>query len=264
MFEWRPASLVIGGTARDCAPFLPAALSRLDELARGRRVYYVFYESNSADETLALLVAFVSTREGRVFTEKTAGTRTERIARGRNVVIEHVESVLDISPYEFFINLDLDDRCAFDVSSVRACLARSHEWDVATASQSREYYDRWALRTTAAGDMYEGQGHCIVGFDIPAPTGSGCVIPPISHWFPGRGIEGKRTFPPDAPYFSVLSAFGALAIYKARLLRGARYSGGKPWDARVPECEHVPFHAAIARMFPGVRIVIAPYMISGP
>lgn len=264
MSEWQPAPLIVGGTARDCASFLPAAFARLDELARGRRVYYVFYESNSVDETLALLVAFVSTRAGRVFTEKTAGTRTERIARGRNVVIEHVESVLAVAPYDFFINLDLDDRCAFDVRSVRMCLARSREWDIATASQSREYYDRWALRTDAVGDMYEGQSHCIVGFDIPAPHGSVCVIPPICHWFPGRGIEGKLTFPPDAPYFSVLSAFGALAIYKTWLLRGARYSGVKPWDARVPECEHVPFHAAIARMFPGVRIVIAPFLISGP
>jgi hypothetical protein len=77
-------------------------------------------------------------------------------------------------------------------------------------------------------------------------------------------MEGKRTFPPDEPYFRVLSAFGALAIYKTSLLRGARYSGVKPADPLVPECEHVPFHAAIVRMFPGVRIVIAPYMISGP
>ena len=86
--------LIVGGTARDCAPFLPRAFAKLDELARGNRVYYVFYESNSADETLHMLRSFVARREGTVFTETTRGGRTERIARGRNVIVEHVESLI--------------------------------------------------------------------------------------------------------------------------------------------------------------------------
>jgi hypothetical protein len=263
-----PVSLIVGGTARDCAAYLPGAFARLDALARGRRVYYVFYESNSTDDTLHLLRQFVRGRAGRVFAETTSGTRTERIAAGRNAVIEHVESVARYDPYDFFINLDLDDRCQFDVRSVRECLARSDEWDIASASQSVEYYDRWALRTSAMGDMYDGRSHCIVGYGhLPAQRGAVCdasVVPPISRWFPGRRLERMRTFPRTAPYFSVQSAFGSLAIYKTWLLRGARYSGVKPGNAGVPECEHVPFHAAIASAFPGARIVIAPYMISGP
>ena len=261
-------SLVIGGTARDCAPHLPAAFARLDELSVGRRVYYVFYESNSTDETLRMLRAFVSGRAGRVFAETTSGTRTERIARGRNVVVDHVERVVRADPYDFFLNLDMDDRCRFDVPSVKLCLSRAREWDIATANQSIEYYDRWALRTAAMGDMYDGRSHCIIGYGhLPASAGSVCdasVVPPIGRWFPGSGVDGLRTFPRDAPYYAVQSAFGSLAIYKTWLLRGARYTGVKPGGAHVPECEHVPFHAAIADMFPGVRIVIAPYMISGP
>jgi hypothetical protein len=46
------------------------------------------------------------------------------------------------------------------------------------------------------------------------------------------------------------------------LLRGARYEGTKRGGA--PECEHVPFHAAIRAQFPRARIVVAPYLISGP
>lgn len=263
--------LIIGGTARDCAQYLPRAFQLLDELARGHGgpVYYVFYESNSEDGTLALLRSFVAGRDGVVFTESTfRAPRTERIARGRNQVIAHVEDVCKKHPglYEFFVNADMDDRCQMDVASVRECLRRADEWDVATANQSEEYYDRWALRTAAMGDMYDGFSHCIIGYsDLPAPPGVPCdehIVPPISRWFPGAGLETKRTFPRRGrAYYEVVSAFGALAIYKTALLRGARYSGTK---RGVPECEHVPFHAAIKAQSPHARIVVAAYLISGP
>lgn len=262
--------LIIGGTARDCAPHLPRVFRLLDELARGPApVYYVFYESNSADGTLALLRSFVAGRDGVVFTESTSGARTERIARGRNQVIAHVEKLCADFPgrYEFFVNADMDDRCQMDVASVHECLRRSDEWDVATANQSEEYYDRWALRTAAMGDMYDGFSHCIIGYsDLPVPPGVPCdehIVPPISKWFPGAGLEAKRTFPRRGrAYYEVVSAFGALAIYKTALLRGARYSGTK--QRGVPECEHVPFHAAIKAHSPHARIVVAAYLISGP
>jgi hypothetical protein len=256
---WLEPALVIGGTARDCAVYLPGAFARLDALAATRKVFYVFYESNSDDETLALLRAFVARRDGVVLTERTEGARTERIARGRNAVVREVERLVG---FDFFVNLDLDDRCAFDVRSVEECLRRADEWDVATANQTREYYDRWALRTAAMGDLYAGAPHCIVGYE---PRGqselSECApLPPISAWFPRQGLEGKRTFPPDGPYYAVDSAFGGLAIYKTELLRGARYAWSRDG---APECEHVPFHAAIKRGSPAARIVIAPYLISG-
>ena len=279
--------LIVGGTARDCAPFLPRAFAKLDELARGNRVYYVFYESNSADETLHMLRSFVARREGTVFTETTRGGRTERIARGRNVIVEHVESLIGATKaptapaaptpaapaapaaFQFFVNVDLDDRCDMDVASVRACLADSASWDVATANQWEEYYDRWALRTESMGDMYDGYSHCIIGYsDLPAPPGVPCdehIVPPISAWFPGAGLEQTRTFPRRGrAYYEVVSGFGALAIYKTALLRGARYSGTKQRGVAVPECEHVPFHAAIKAQNPRARIVVAAYLISGP
>jgi hypothetical protein len=254
---WVAPALVVGGTARDCAPFLPGVFERLDALSAGRRVYYAFYESNSADDTLEQLRAFVAARDGIVFTERTRGSRTERIARGRNAIVSHVES----AAYDFFVNLDLDDRCQFDVRSVRECIARAHEWDVATSNRTGEYYDRWALRTGAMGDMYDGAAHCIV--DSTA-IGAACApAPPISAWFPGDAeLEGKTTFPRNGAYRRVLSAFGGLSIYKAGLMRGARYAGTGASGA--PECEHVPFHAAIRKRFPNTRIVIAPYLISGP
>ena len=254
---WLADALVVGGTARDCAPHLPRVFARLDALARGRRVLYVFYESNSSDATLGMLRAFVAERDGVVLTERTSGIRTERLARGRNAVIERVERA---ESYDFFVNLDLDDATeSFDPASVERCLARADEWDVATANRSKRYYDLWALRTARMGDMYDGKVHCIKGHE-GAPRRGACRLPPLSAWFPE--LRGAHTFPLDGPYYAVESAFGGLAVYKTSLLRGARYEGTK--RGGVPECEHVPFHAAIRAQFPHARIVVAPYLISGP
>jgi hypothetical protein len=254
--EGRPTSLVVGGTARNCARYLPAVFARLDELALGFRVAYIFYESNSTDSTYAMLVAFVSAREGRVFTERTTGTRTDRIARGRNTVIAHVER----SGADFFVNVDMDDRCTdIDVPSVRECLSRSAEWDVATSNRRVEYYDLWALRTPSLGNCW-------------AP-GDACYSHPLSDWFPADPeLVGALTFPntKERPYYGVMSAFAGLAIYKTSFLTGARYSGTQVAQVTqvagsrnrlVDECEHAPFHRALA---PGARIVVATYMYSGP
>lgn len=259
---WLSDALLVGGTARDCAPFLPSVLARLDSLAQNRRVYYVFYESNSADATLSILQKFVSERSGVVYTERTEGTRTERIARGRNVVIAQVERVA--SSFDFFVNLDLDNVTEnLDVESVRLCLSRADEWDIATASQTQDYYDHWALRTVDFGDSHGGEPYCIKHSHIVAPPDAKCSSRTLADWFPHKTeLRGKRAFAADGPYYEVLSAFGGLAIYKTSLLRGARYSGTKE-TGDVPECEHVPFHAAIRAKFPRVRIVIAPYMITG-
>ena len=240
--------------------------ARLDELALGFSVAYIFYESNSTDATYAMLAAFVSAREGRVLTERTTGTRTERIARGRNTVIAHVER----SGADFFVNVDMDDRCTdIDVPSVRECLSRSAEWDVATSNRRVEYYDLWALRTPAIGNCW-------------AP-GDACYSHPLSDWFPADPeLVGALTFPntKERPYYNVMSAFAGLAIYKTSFLTGARYSGtqvapvtqvapgvdgpGRRDRRLVDECEHAPFHAAVRGNAPGARIVVATYMYSGP
>jgi len=245
-------SVVIGGTARDCAPYLSSVLARLDELARCfGSARFVFYESNSSDATYETLRSFVAARDGVVLTERTRGTRTERIAIGRNAVVARAEQ----SGADFFVNVDMDDRCTdIDVPSVVECVSRSAEWDVATSNRRDDYYDLWALRTPALGNCY-------------AP-GDACENHPLSDWFPSDPeLVGARTFPntKKRPYYDVLSAFAGLAVYKTSVIRGARYSG----KARVagmsgPECEHAPFHAAIRVLSPGARIVVATYMVSGP
>jgi hypothetical protein len=189
-------------------------------------VRYVFYESESDDATLAMLRAFVAERDGEVLTERgVAGERTERIARGRNAVVARAEALLEAGGFDFFVNLDLDDRCAFDVASVVECLARAGEWDVATASQTREYYDKWALRTDAAGDAYAGAPHCVVGYAHRAGAGAArCApLPPLEAWFPDRPeLRGRRTFPRGGGYYRVRSAFGGLAVYRGAVLLRAR------------------------------------------
>jgi hypothetical protein len=239
--------LVVGGTARDCAPYLSRVLARLEELARAHDVYFVFYESNSSDATHEILLSFVATHAGKVFTERTDGTRTQRIARGRNAIVAHAEQVSS----DFFVNVDMDDRCTdIDVPSVLECIDRSSEWGVATSNRREYYYDLWALRTPALGNCYA--------------RGDECEAHVLGEWFPDfPELKDARTFPSGGrAYYPVDSAFSGLAVYRSRLLAGARYTGTTTDGG--PECEHAPFHAAIRAQFPGTRVVVATYMYSGP
>ena len=242
--------LVVGGTARDCAPYLSRVLARLEDLARAHDVYFVFYESNSSDATHEILLSFVATHAGKVFTERTDGTRTQRIARGRNAIVAHAEQVSS----DFFVNVDMDDRCTdIDVPSVLECIERSSEWDVATSNRREYYYDLWALRTPALGNCYA--------------RGDKCEAHVLGEWFPDfPELNDARTFPSGGrglrAYYPVDSAFSGLAVYRSRLLAGARYTGTTTDGG--PECEHAPFHAAIRAQFPGTRVVVATYMYSGP
>ena len=238
--------LVVGGTARDCASFLSRVLARLEELARAHDVYFVFYESNSSDATHEILLSFVATHAGKVFTERTDGTRTQRIARGRNAIVAHAEQVSS----DFFVNVDMDDRCTdVDVPSVLECIGRGSEWDVATSNRREYYYDLWALRTPALGNCYA--------------RGDKCEAHVLGEWFPeAPELKDARTFPATRAYYAVDSAFAGLAVYRSRLLAGARYTGTTTDGG--PECEHAPFHAAIKAQFPGTRVVVATYMYSGP
>lgn len=238
--------LIVGGTARDCAPYLPKVLARLDELARAHDVYFVFYESNSSDATHEILLSFVATRAGKVFTERTDGTRTQRIARGRNAIVAHAEQVAS----DFFVNVDMDDRCTdVDVPSVLECIGRGSEWDVATSNRREYYYDLWALRTPALGNCYA--------------RGDTCEAHVLGEWFPeAPELQRARTFAPGRAYYAVESAFAGLAVYHSRLLAGSRYTGTA--TDGTPECEHAPFHAAIRAQFPRTRVVVATYMYSGP
>ena len=83
------SSLIIAGCARDCGKYLPYVLKKIKKLANNKKVYFIFYENDSKDNTNKILQNFVNeindennnNQKAHLITEKlNIKRRTPRIA----------------------------------------------------------------------------------------------------------------------------------------------------------------------------------------
>lgn len=241
-------SVIIAGCARDCSKYLPKVLNKIKELSTNKKVYFIFYENDSKDNTLELLQNFIKDKTGIVITEKlNIKRRTSRIAHCRNKILEHIMNNNLDKKYEYFINMDLDNvNVNLNVSSVNKCLNESNKWDIASVNQTNYYYDLWALRANHKNN------NCW-NWDICFKT--------LDKWFPNiKELKNKKNIKTNLQYIPVLSAFGGLTIYKTFLLKNSWYSGEDKKNLKVDDCEHVNFHDSILKNYPNIRFFIIPYM----
>lgn len=242
-------SLIIVGCARDCGKDLPKVLNKIKELAKNKKVYFIFYENDSKDNTNIILQNFVNeinnknniNYKAHLITEKlNIKRRTPRIAHCRNQILKYIINNNLINQYDFYINMDLDNvNVNLNVDSVNRCLNESNNWDIASISQSKYYYDSWALRTHKKN--YNSSG----------------VLINLKKWF--DNINGDK-INKNINYIPVLSAFGGFTIYKTYLLNNSWYSGEDKNNSNVDDCEHVNFHSSILNNFPNTKFFIIPYM----
>lgn len=247
------SSAVFVGTARDCAPWLPAVLGNLERLARlYERTAFVFAVSDSTDSTAALLRTWMEQgRAGQIIELGNLAAhlklRTERIAYARNACLEGIRGST-WATYRHLIVADLDDVLAvpLDVDAY----SRAADWlDAATdhaavfASSQPRYYDIWALRhaTWCPHDCW----HRI----WERPASQSFEAAKFREVF-ARQIALPRQMPP----IEVRSAFGGLGLYRMSHALGATYVG---LDAEGREVsEHVAFNEAIGRA--GGRLHVFP------
>ena len=242
-------SLIIAGCARDCGKYLPKVLNKIKELAKNKKVYFIFYENDSKDNTNIILQNFVNeinnknniNYKAHLITEKlNIKRRTPRIAHCRNQILKYIMNNNLINQYDFYINMDLDNvNINLNVDSVNRCLNESNNWDIASISQSKYYYDTWALRTHKKN--YNSSG----------------VLTNLKKWF--DNINGDK-INKNINYIPVLSAFGGFTIYKTYLLNNSWYSGEDKNNSNVDDCEHVNFHSRILNNYPNTKFFIIPYM----
>lgn len=71
--------------------------------------------------------------------------RTHRIAKGRNSIIQMIKD--KYSEYEYFIMMDCDDRCAYNMRLplLKKYLTNDNNWDSLSFNHPSGYYDSWAL-----------------------------------------------------------------------------------------------------------------------
>jgi glycosyltransferase involved in cell wall biosynthesis len=248
-----PESILIAGIARDCAKTIRADVERLaSAFDAAREIRWLIVESDSADDTPAILAAMQDTIPN--FRAISLGrlrgdipVRTERIAHCRNRYLDELQGDR-YSDVDYVVVSDLDGmNRLLTRRGVRSSFARS-DWDVCCANQRGPYYDILALRhpTWSPGDCLE-QLRELRAQGVPEETALRIAI-----------YSKMVRIPRDREWIEVDSAFGGLAIYRKPVLTGASYRGTDAAGASV--CEHVALHAAI-RARHG-RIFINPALIN--
>ncbi|MBM4023763.1 MAG: hypothetical protein FJ284_16265 [Planctomycetes bacterium] len=224
------SSVVFVGMARDIGGILPATIERLERIAVLFKSWgAVVVENDSTDDTKDVLRDW-SQRQQHVVAdcrdlgyERLAGfeaTRVERYAdlrsRYRDIAVERFPAA------DFVIAVDLDPWGGYSLGGVAnsigwlariprsACMASTSLFQARTADGSMLWlhYDQWAFR--AHGFRQRWERH-------------------FPSWIP----------PPGAPPIRVLSAFGALAVYRAEAFYAHRP------HSIAGDIEHVGLHRSM-------------------
>ena len=237
------------GTARSCAAALPASIAKLRELGGLFANHEIHvYENDSSDATGALLDHFA--RDGLLHAIREQGVaarmplRTERLAYGRNRLLDHV---LTRGPFDYICWADLDGLVGerFSTDGFLSNFRFEEAWDAVFPLSWPLYYDLWALRepTICPTDYVWSGQHTLnaalhAGREIHAAT---------QQLAPGR----------VAGWVPVQSAFGGFGLYKAAVVAHGRYTGLV--DGREV-CEHVPYHDLLVKA--GARLYLNPQCIT--
>ncbi len=251
---YRSVYLMIAGVIRDGGPELSRRITALDQIfSRWPRFWHVV-ESDSSDDTSALLVKVAQDIEHFEYTslgdlQHKLPVRTDRIAHCRNRYLDRLNAIPEALRPTCLVVCDLDGvNDELDASELPDIFA-DPAWGGVTANQRDAYYDIFALRhhLWSPEDCWRQAA-----------------------FFEQHGLSRKYAklisiyakmicIPRDAPAIEVDSAFGGLAMYRTRFLEGARYLG--VGDDGEEVCEHIEFNAQVRRN--GGKIFIKPALING-
>lgn len=264
---------IITGCARNIAHFLPTTIQQIEFIrSKFKETTVILAENNSTDGTKALLETYRATSQHvHILTlDDTAGIiseRTERLAYARNAILEFAHNTY--GSYEYLLMVDLDGTLdGFNVNTLQKAFDPSlPKWDALFANNKGIYYDIWALRNNESGpvfDCWDMYRHLVIQVGIPPPQAKQMCV-----------TQFQKRIDPHRPPFRVQSAFGGLGLYKLAATRGCKYNGktvacsckelGIPFDPRIgcrqDTCEHVAFHADMARLHsatlyvhPGIQV----------
>ena len=249
-----PHSAVIVGCAKNIHRFMQETKRRLRLLSGVfAQSAVIIYENDSTDNTLEELRAWE--REGwvRIISEKnvkpkltTSDTRTQVLSHCRYVLLQEALK----HDAELLVVVDLDDRgLPPSTDSVRACFDMQEDWAMIGANQQGTYYDLWALRTFDDWMPYD----C-----WECDSNANNDVEKAKCW-----EHAWRNIPQSSSPIEVKSAFGGMAIYKTKYLKGCDYGNGINPNRRKPDqskCEHVDLNACVRRN--GGKLFINPKCIN--
>ena len=232
--------VIVTACGRDISASLPLFQKNLYSIVLLFKDYRILLgESDSADDTLEKFRLWKE-QDSRVFV-RTYGNlaatystnRAHRIAYCRNDLLRIVRAKKWITTAKFLLVIDIDMN-ANTILTVENFLTNFEydlrDWAVMTASQTKLYYDIWAVRSrTLDYDCWK-------------------VVDPLQHQDIARKIYINVHMKPIPRYFglvSVRSAFGGFGIYQTAYLNNCHYEA---FDERSKQkCEHVSLHDCIIK-----------------
>jgi hypothetical protein len=246
--------LLVVGLARNCGSTLPGEVQRIRQaLPAFRRIHWCVVESDSSDDTLAVLARLEREVPGFRFLSLGAlrpalPQRTARIAFCRNAYLEHLRHDRACADVRYVVVADLDGSNTHLTAAALASCWRRHDWDACMANQAGPYYDIWALRHPlwSPGDCWQ-QARFLASLGQDEERAKMATV-----------FARMVTLAPTAPWVEVESAFGGLAIYRAEALRTGSYVGLSPQGEEI--CEHVALHATLRAG--GRRLFVNPALVN--
>lgn len=244
--------VIILGAARNVAKTLERQVRIFDRaFAPFKMVSYVIVESDSTDETIAILSRLKHRKQNFHFISlgciaSELPLRTQRIAHARNAALDFCQATPVLAAADYGAVADWDG-VNFRLTTKAVLSCWNHDWEVVTANQPDGYYDVWALRHPAwcPGDCWEECRR--LEKELGRKVARQIAVT-------SRRIE----IPENQGVISVDSAFGGLAIYKSSVLFPSRYPVSN--DNEHEMCEHVAFHGQLRER--GARIIINPAFVN--
>ena len=231
-------SVVVMACGRNVENTLPGFQDNLYRLISLFKTYRILLgESDSKDNTLVYMQKW-KRKDRHVFlysygnlTDTYSKYRTHRITFCRNSLLQKARENhwLDESNYLLVMDIDINSQAILTVKNFLSNFFYDpNEWAVMTASQTLQYYDVWALRTTTIDydcwELVESFKHRQIAIEKYVNI-------------------HMKPIPIDFGLIPVRSAFGGFAIYQTKYLNNCIYDGiGHSFKET---CEHITFHRCI-------------------
>lgn len=248
--SWNPQQyrIIIVGTVRDCGKELRNSLPDIIRLAREFEQYkIILYENDSKDDTINVVNKFTKKDPNIILIneENIPGKRTERIAHGRNILVNEVRK--KYNDHNFMIMMDLDYNPPNILKSLRDVVEKIPDhWGAATAVSSYGYYDWWALRCSELGlthDCWNAPKEELDKIRCPERQCAG-----LRHGAGYHCAWGKFAQQLKSKNQKVESAFNGVGIYRINMIPpDAKYEGRDEKGEEV--CEHVSFNKKIPNIY---------------
>lgn len=220
------------------AKYLPKLRRNVEEIASLFGKYHILLGKLDSSDQTAFIIQNWANHDKNIFvhhfgnlSKRYSTSRTEYIAFCRNQLIGTARDKEWLRDAEFLLVMDANVN-ANDILTLSNFVSNFqydlNSWATMTASQTRLYYDLWALRSDTINYDLRLMARKYYHIDIATKIYVTVHTQPI---------------PSDYRLVPVRSAFGGFAIYQTRYLNDCWYVGSDQSNQEI--CEHIAFNLCV-------------------